>query len=152
MMKKMLGDTNIAIRLLVGDKDIELSEGKEQVKVMVEETRKIAEKVTHGQLVLEIPDTVVAEMVYVLHSYYKVERAEISRLILGLLEVDGVESSTIMKTAVREYATNNLDIVDIQLAVLSRQYELPVLTWDSGFERLDCDYKTPSDFNNSDHT
>lgn len=149
MIEKMYGDTNIAMRLLVGDKDIEKKDEKnESIVTMVEETKKIAHKVYKGELVLEFTDTVITEMVYVMDKIYDVSREDISRLILSLLEVDGVESSTVMKMALRKYPSVKEDIVDIQLAVLSQQNKFPVLSWDKGYKHLDCEYKTPSDLNN----
>lgn len=150
MAEKMYGDTNIAIRLLVGDKDIAKNENDAKAKMMVRETIAIAEKVSRGELVLEFIDSVIIEMTYVLDKYYGVERAEASRLILGLLEADGVESSIIMKMALQIYPTVNLDIVDIQLAVLSQQNRIPILSWDRGYKHLDCENKTPGDLNHSE--
>jgi predicted nucleic-acid-binding protein len=146
-MQKLLADANIGLRILRGDKDIEANE---DLRVMVEETREIAIKVEDGSLSLVFIDPVVAEMVYVMEKTYKESRQDISELILGLIEADGIESSKSIKEALRIYADTKLDIVDIQLNVLSKDLGIPVLTWDKGFKKLDCEYYSPSDLNRTE--
>lgn len=56
-----------------------------------------------------------------------------------------VGATTAMKEAVKKFATVNLDIVDLYLTELNRENGLPVLSWDKGFEKLDCEHYSPKE-------
>lgn len=148
-MQKYIADANIGLRILVGGKDIRVAdtpERKEELKKMVAATRAVIQKVDKGEISLVFPDAVVEEMVFVLKGIYRLDRGEISSRILGLIEADNVESSETIRETLRQFATFNLDLVDIKLSVLSAEQKHPVLTWDKGFKKLKgCEYYAPSD-------
>lgn len=148
-MDKYIADANIGLRLLVGSKDIataKTAEHKDKLQEMFDYTVKVAEKVEKGEVSLLFPDAVIEEMVFTLKSYYNLDRDVISASILELLEVENVESSATVRETLRQFATVNLDFVDIKLGVLSTEQKLPVLTWDKGFKKLNgCEHYAPSE-------
>ncbi|MFC5469998.1 PIN domain-containing protein [Cohnella suwonensis] len=148
MKTKLLVDANIGLRILVGQHDIDVATSDKQRKnaeFMYEETRKVLVELANGRVVLLFSDAVVEEMIFVLNKSYGRGKAEISHRISALLAVVGIESSTAIREAVKLFGTVNLDIVDIKLSVLSKELGLPVLSWDSGFKPLNCEYYSPDE-------
>jgi Predicted nucleic-acid-binding protein, contains PIN domain len=147
-MRRFIADANIGMRILVGDRDIaaaETPEKAEMLRAMYEDTRALLTQVSDGKVTLYFPDAVVEEMIFVLSKVYNLDREYISRKILTLLEADNIESTDTIRRALSQYATTNLDIVDIKLGVLSKELGSPVLTWDKGFSKLNFEYYSPRD-------
>lgn len=153
-MQKFIADANIGLRILVGDKDIaaaETSEQAERIRQIVERSHRIARMVDEGKASILFQDAVVVEMVYVLSKYYELPREEISEKILLLLEAENVESSLLIRETLRLFSTVNLDLIDIKLGLLSKELNIPILTWDKGFSKLDCESYSPSEFIDNDN-
>jgi predicted nucleic-acid-binding protein len=60
---------------------------------------------------------VIAETIYVLKGVYKSSRQDISDTLLSICSMDNVllEDSEIVTSAIKEFADNNLDFVDVLL-------------------------------------
>lgn len=138
---KFIADANVALRILRGPEDL-FSPAAQEMALHAEW---IVDQVDDGNMILHFPDSVIPEIVYVLHKSYKEPREQVSELILTLIEADGVEATTAMKEAVKKFATINLDIVDLHLAELNRENRLPVLSWDKGYKKLDCEHYSPKE-------
>jgi predicted nucleic-acid-binding protein len=131
-MNKLIVDTHILLRIFVND-------GSEQNNA----TFRVLEKVDKGTLILIIPNEVVIEAVWVMESYYKLDRTVISSSIQRLMESDGIEYNIHMYEAIMNYKGTKCDIVDLYLSSLSRMKHTVILTWDKDFKKLGCEYFTP---------
>ena len=120
-------DANVLLRLLTADPpDMALA------------AREVARRAAAGELRLRLAPLVVAEVVWVLGSFYKVERAEIARLVSQLVCGEGVvcaERDGVLH-ALRLMTEKNVDFVDAWLTVLASSHDEPVLSFDTDFDRL----------------
>ncbi len=124
-MKKKIVDTNVILRFLLG-------EPENQAK-MAETIFSSAKKET-----LFIPDIVIAEVIFVLLSYYKKEKQEIIDTLSNLLlsEVFDCNRSIIL-TALKKYETKSISFIDAYLLALRTEnnYE-EIITFDKKLYKL----------------
>lgn len=106
-MKKYIADTNFILRYLLAD-------NKEDYK----KTKIIFEQARIGKCQIEIIQSVFAEVIFVLSSFYEVPKIEIVRILKSLLSYKGVKvDSDIYSAALDIYLEDNIHIVDSILAV-----------------------------------
>ena len=79
-MKKYIADTNFILRYLLAD-------NKEYYK----KTKIIFEQARIGKCQIEIIQSVFAEVIFVLSSFYEVSKIEIVRILKSLLSYKGVK-------------------------------------------------------------
>ncbi|XID91589.1 hypothetical protein ACF3MZ_24245 [Paenibacillaceae bacterium WGS1546] len=154
-MDKFVADANTGLRMLVGDADLNAAKTPEQrteILKMNHYSLRLMAEVDEGRTTLVFDDSVIEEMVFTLRSYYKLPRDEISKSLLLLMEADNVETSELIRDTIRLYGTMNIDVVDIKLSLLSKQLNVPVLTWDRDFFKLNCEHFAPSDIINLEQT
>lgn len=110
-MNKFLVDTNVLIRLIVKDDEIKFN-------TIVN----LVEKVENNELTLIIPTVVIAECCWVLKSYYKLDKQEISEYLVDIIESENVEAEEdISIDALRLYANKNVDFADALLSVKAKK-------------------------------
>ena len=112
-MQKILIDANVILRYLLNDVE--------------EMAKKSAEIINAGAFTL--PE-VIAEVIYVLKSVYKVERGEISNAILKILEEIEVERKNIVIESVKIFSETNLDFVDCILIAYNRLENFEIFSFD----------------------
>jgi predicted nucleic-acid-binding protein len=133
-LEKFIIDTNIILRVII-DEGAELNE----------KTKDVLKKVNEGKIVFILSDLVVVEAIWVLKSYYKVERAIIAKALKGFILSDGIEHSKSIIECLDIYENTNLDIVDIYLADMSKSNNIKILTWDKGFKLTNSEFYSPND-------
>ncbi len=108
--KVYLVDTNIILRLLLGDHS-ELSP----------KATAFMSKVENGTIKAEILDVVTAECVYVMEKFYRIPREKISEKLSKILNFSGIVNSnrSELLQALLKFQTSNTDIVDCILAAIS---------------------------------
>ena len=108
-MRDPFVDTDVLIRLLTGD-DVAKQQAARRLFIQVEA----------GELVLQAPDTVIADAVFVLSSRvtYDLPRAEIRELLSTLLRLPNfrVDNRQTLLSALDLYASGNLDFGDAMIA------------------------------------
>lgn len=116
-------DTNVVLRLLRSG-DAQHSDALS----LLEEVR-----LAGRQLVLL--DVVVAESVYVLTSYYKIDRMSVAAALAKILdhEAIGVATPEILRDALGRYSMTKLHFVDCYLAAMAKAAGRKVATFDKGF-------------------
>ncbi len=69
-----------------------------------------------------MPSIVVAELVWVLESFYKMEAAEIADLVDSILNTPGltVSDESIVRSALKQYRTKGVDLVDAWIAAFAQ--------------------------------
>ncbi|MCP5005679.1 MAG: type II toxin-antitoxin system VapC family toxin [Planctomycetes bacterium] len=121
-IKKAVIDTNLLVRYLVED-DLQKAKAVDN----------LLNKAGKNEIRIYVPSIVVAELVWVLESFYKMSRIEISELLEAILSTPGIEvtEKPIIAAALKQYRTKNRDFID---------------TWISEFA-IDRDIKTVYTFN-----
>lgn len=96
-------DTNVFLRFFVRD-----------VEALYSKAKELFEKAEKGTVRLETSDMVIAEIVWVLESYYDFSRAEIRAVVETILETRNIKVSNHarMKEAIHLYASGRMDFID----------------------------------------
>ena len=110
---KILIDANVILRYLLNDVE--------------EMSKKSAEIINAGAFTL--PE-VIAEVIYVLKSVYKVERGEIAAAILQIFNEIEVANKKILIEAVKIFAESSLDFVDCILIAYNKVENVEIFTFD----------------------
>lgn len=123
-------DTDVIIRLLTGD---DPQKRKNATTLF--------QKVAQDELILSVPDTVIADAVFVLSSpnLYHLPKTEIRDMLVSLLRYPGfkVENKLAVIKALDFYADLNLDFGDALLAVLAQQsQEKVIFSYDHDFNKI----------------
>ncbi|MNW60347.1 tRNA(fMet)-specific endonuclease VapC [compost metagenome] len=127
-----LADTNILVRLFTQD-------DKEQFK-------KVSEMLDSGDFQIIVSSPVIIETCWVLKSHYKHSNVDVGNALLSLSQIDNIIfEEDYMKDALRLFVDQgNVDIVDCYLSAKSKTINMPVVTWDSDFKKLGCEYYKPN--------
>jgi len=101
--KRSVIDTNLLVRYLTEDDPAKANDVK-----------RLLLKAAQDEVRLLIPSVVIAELVWVLQSFYKLERSEIVPLLNAILHTHGVEVSdkSIVSRAVALYRDSAMDFID----------------------------------------
>ena len=101
--KSVVIDTNLLVRYLTDD---------EPQKAKAVDT--LLNRANKGELKILIPSVVVAELVWVLESFYKMAADEITELVDAILNTPGVDiqDKPIIKAALKLYSSKEIDLVD----------------------------------------
>ncbi len=121
-------DTDVIIRLLTGD-DVQKQD----------KAASLFKQVESGGLILEAPDTVIADAVYVLASkvLYAKPRTEIQELLTPLVRLAGfkVSNKRVLLRALELYGTTNRGFGDAMLiAGLEQRGSHDLYSYDRGFD------------------
>ncbi|GAB6875316.1 PIN domain-containing protein [Thermaerobacter litoralis] len=114
-------DANVLLRVLTNDPP-----------EMVEQARKLLGRVSRGEVTLVLDPLVIAEMVWVLSSYYKVPRRQLGTTLLEMCETEGfeVKEKGVVVQALRNYVQTSVDFIDAYLAARCNAEACPVYSFD----------------------
>jgi len=131
--KRVVIDTNLLVRYLTED---DLSKANDVKRLLLK-----AEK---NEIRLLIPAIVIAELVWVLQSFYKLERSEIVPLLNAILHTHGVEVSDrhVVSEAINLYRDKAIDFIDAWIVAFAKAADIQdVYTFDrkhfKGIEGID---------------
>lgn len=127
-MTRAYVDTNILLRFLTGDPPD-----------LAAQARALLEAVDRGEITLVVDEIVIAELVWVLQSFYGHPAPAVARVVQELLSHDGLqaEDKPGLLTALSLFADKNVDFTDALLAVhMNRQEVREIFSFDRHFERL----------------
>ena len=116
-------DTNVFLRFFVND-----------VAAQYEKARVLFEAAEAGKIKLETSELVIAEIVWVLESFYGFARKEVTEVLSTLLSSRNLKiaSHARISEAVRLYAAGHMDFIDAYNIAYIRQKEYTkVATFDS---------------------
>ena len=96
-------DTNVFLRFFVGD-----------VEAHYEKARALFEKAEAGKIKLETSELVIAEIVWVLESFYGFSKKEITDVLATLIASRNLKiaNSARISDAVHLYSSGNMDFID----------------------------------------
>jgi predicted nucleic acid-binding protein len=121
-------DSNVILRFLIGDPP-----------EMAEESARLFRAVEDRTVTLIVDDIVVAEVVWVLSSYYRHTARDIAAVLRGFLLQDGIEvqERDTLLLALTLYETKNVDFADSLLAARMQERGIrDVFSFDRRFDRL----------------
>jgi predicted nucleic-acid-binding protein len=126
-MVKRLIDTNVILRYLLKDDE-----------ALFEKASALLEKVKVGEEEVVIPESVIAECVYVLLKVYKVERKVVAEKLRGLLAYKGVANSDKgdLVDSVTLFGQTKLSIVDCIVCSKSLNQGITLFTFDDDLKSI----------------
>jgi predicted nucleic-acid-binding protein len=101
--KDVVIDTNLLVRYLTDDEP----QKAKAVDALLNSAAK-------GELKILIPSVVIAELVWVLESFYKMVAEDIGGLVEAIFNTPGVDSQdkSIIKEALKIYRSKKIDLID----------------------------------------
>ena len=126
-MRTVCVDTNILARFFLGRKD--------ELGLKSWEIINGAEK---GLYLIFLDQIVIAELVWLLSSYYKYERKEIGGLLMNFMgeKYIHIDGKNAMIRAVGLYQSTSLGFVDCWLAVISKSNGYELITFDKKLKKV----------------
>ncbi|RJQ48594.1 MAG: PIN domain-containing protein [Nitrospiraceae bacterium] len=122
MDKTIFVDTNVFLRFFVKD-----------VESFYHKSKELFEKAETGNLKLETSDLVIAEIVWVLESYYDFSREEVREVIETILETRNIKvaNQSRIKEAISLYESGKTDFIDAyNIAYIRAKDFMKVATFD----------------------
>jgi len=114
-MKTVFVDTNIFIRYLTNDDPVKA----DRVELLLD-------KAAQGKIVLVTAELVLAEVVWVLESFYGLKNTAIGPMIKAILATPGLEviNGSLVAKAIDHYLTHNIDFIDGYIAAVMEQKQV----------------------------
>ena len=129
-------DTNLLIRFLTED---------DPEKAKAVET--LLGKAGKGEIRILIPSVVIAELVWVLKSFYDMQTGEISELVGAVLNTPGLDTQdkSILREALKTFERKGIDFVDAWILEFARDRNIKtVYTFDrKHFKDIDIKMASP---------
>jgi predicted nucleic acid-binding protein len=127
-------DANVLLRLLTNDPP-----------EMAQKAVKLAQKAEQGEINLKLLPIVVAEVIWVLNSFYKYSRSEITEVLIPLITAEGIEVENQLQViaALEVMTAQNVDFLDAYLAEVARSKGEAVVSFDRDFRKLDVLWLEP---------
>ena len=127
-------DANVLLRFLTGEPE-----------QLADRSAALLEKSERGELGLRIHPVVVAEVVWVLESFYGYSKDQIRESLLPLLEGHRlrVEGGSAAIQALQTMAEQNVDYADALLAELARERSEGVASFDKDFRKRGIEWHEP---------
>jgi predicted nucleic acid-binding protein len=127
-MRQAFIDANVILRFLTKDPPS-----------MAEAALKIFEETKNGKILFLIHPIIVAEVVWVLESFYEYPKEKIAETMTQFLSCEGleVESLDLLLEALNLYYAKNLDFADAVLATAALRKRIPMIcSFDHHFNRI----------------
>jgi predicted nucleic acid-binding protein len=120
-------DANVLLRVLT-----------DEPKALANRAQALMKRAERGDVVLVLPVVVLAEVVWVLGSYYGYDRARIATGLQPVITARGIaaEASNDVLEALTLMADHNVDFPDAYVAALAARRHERVATFDSDFRKL----------------
>lgn len=116
-MSRNLIDTNLIIRFLVNDDPRK-----------VRRVEKLLKDKSNKNILL---DTVIAEIIWVLSSYYSLNKKEVIEKIIALIHVETVEcNSFLLSRALMLWEENNISYIDAYLTAVAELGNITLYSYD----------------------
>jgi predicted nucleic acid-binding protein len=117
-MKKSFVDTNLFIRYLTNDDPVK-----------ADRVEKLLNQTAGGSFTLVTTELVIAEIVWVLESYYELTNVAIAPLVRGILATPGLEviNGTLVGRAVELYEGQGIDFIDGYIAAVMEKHGIDEL-------------------------
>ncbi len=123
-MSKNLLDTNLIIRFLVNDDP--------------EKVNRVERLLTDKNNTNILLDTVVAEIIWVLSSYYSLNKSEVIEKIGALIHLDTIDcNAVLLNKALSIWEENNISYIDSYLVAVAKLGNIPLFSYDDKLKSID---------------
>ena len=91
-----------------------------------------------GRLILDLHPLILAEVLFVLQSFYDVPRQKIAAVLTTFLDTPGVKMAEEgrVREALARYVAKNVSFVDAFLAGLGAETSHPIFSFDRGLDKF----------------
>jgi len=119
-------DSNIIVRFLVGDHEEHLVES---IKIM--------ESIESRRIEVEILDTVIMEILFVMIKYYKLPKSDVVNDLKSILAMEGIVNTNkvILVEALSLYIDRNIDFVDALICAKNTIQNYNYISFDSDIKK-----------------
>lgn len=126
-MARLLLDTNVIVRFLTGDHPAHSPR-----------SRSLFARAAAGDVTLAVTDLALAETVWVLQSFYKLDRGAIAAALKDLIESTGieVENKAVLLSALRNFAQTDVNFVDAYHATIAAAESIAIASFDRDFDQF----------------
>ena len=126
-MARLLLDTNVIVRFLTGDH-----------RAHSPRSRSLFARAAAGDVTLVVTDLALAETVWVLQSFYKLDRGAIAAALKDLIESTGieVENKAVLLSALRNFAQTDVNFVDAYHATIAAAESIAIASFDRDFDQF----------------
>lgn len=134
-MNQLWVDANVILRFITGDPE-----------ALAERARRLMGRVEQGQVVLQLSLLALAEVIWVLKSFYRYPMAEIAPVVISLVSAPGIEvkDEELIIRAVELARDRNVSFADAFLALKASEQGEKVVTFDEhDFRRLPVEWVVP---------
>ena len=134
-MSRLWIDANVILRFLTKDPP-----------EMAERSARLMAKAERGEVSLYMSPLVLAEVIWVLKSFYRFSMTAIAHVIISLVSAPGIEvdNRELIIRAVELARDRNVDFADAYLALQAAEHGETVCTFDeSDFRRLPVEWTVP---------
>jgi predicted nucleic-acid-binding protein len=121
-MKTCFIDTNLFIRYLTNDDPQK-----------ADRVERLLAQAAGGKVKLVSAEMVLAEVVWVLESYYQLEKTQIAEMVKAILATPGLEvlNGKIVQAAIPYYAQQNIDFIDAYIiSVMQKRHIEGIYSFD----------------------
>jgi predicted nucleic acid-binding protein len=126
-MAELLLDTNVIVRFLTGDHSAHSPR-----------SRSLFARAAAGDVTLVVTDLALAETVWVLQSFYKLDRGAIAAALTDLIESAGIEvqNKARLLSALRSFAQTDVNFVDAYHVAIAGAESIAIASFDRDFDRF----------------
>lgn len=126
-MKTIIIDANVIIRFLLADHP-KLSSAAKSIFLRAQ----------NGELKIYLDEVIVAEVVWMLSSFYKIKRKEIGEKLEKLISQDWIINSKkdLLLQSLSLFMSRNLDYIDCWIYTVARETKLSLETFDKDLKKL----------------
>ena len=126
-MARLLLDTNVIVRFLTGD---HLAHSPR--------SRSLFARAAAGDVTLVVTSLELAETVWVLQSFYKLDRPAIAAAFKDLIESGGIEvqNKASLLSALRNFAQTDVNFVDAYHAAIAVAESIAIASFDRDFDQF----------------
>lgn len=126
MKKIIFVDANVIVHHLLGDNPI-----------LSPQAKKLFISAQTGNVQLYFDEVIVAEVVWVLKSFYKIAKEDISKQLLDIIAQEWVINprKRLMIRSLEQFQNTNLSYIDCWALNISRQRKLTLQTFDKALQK-----------------
>lgn len=120
-------DTNVILRYLLNDHPQHF-----------QRAQTFMADVISGKTTVYIPDSVLAECVYVLLKVYKIPKLKVCEVLAGILSYTGISqvNREILINSLQLFAEHNVDVVDAIVHATAKQQDWDVFSFDQDMKKF----------------
>ena len=126
-MARLLLDTNVIVRFLTGDHSAHSPR-----------SRSLFARAAAGDVTLVVTELALAETVWVLQSFYELDRSAIAAALKDLIESAGMElqNKASLMSALRNFAQTDVNFVDAYHAAIAAAEFIAIASFDRDFDQF----------------